>query len=288
MSKQQWWYGEGKGVCGCVVALSALVVGCGEDDAVSYEREVAPLFAARCTPCHASDNTVNIIDIQDPFTQDEPPGLVGGVNAWSDQHLVPPFTVVPYEPDASFLLEKVSNQELLPGFCDPSTRDPEGPPCPIEEAGQLMPPKLGMTEQNIADIRQWILDGAQDDERFRNVVMGIFGGRDRTFNYFGERKTVKDAGICGYCHYSGSPYPPDLWNPFDPELGIVGVSSIFRPDLKLVVANKPEESFLMMKLEQPVRASAELGARMPIEYPPLDEPQVDLLRRWISEGARDN
>jgi hypothetical protein len=93
--------------------------------------------------------------------------------------------------------------------------------------------------------------------------------------------------VCVTCHYEGAPDPPDLTQPFDPIVGIVGVKSTFRADLELVKPGEPDESFLVHKLEA-FAASSEVGAPMPYRYRPLNTHEVELLRQWIVEGAPNN
>lgn len=45
---------------------------------------------------------------------------------------------------------------------------------------------------------------------------------------------------------------------------------------------RPENSFLVMKLEGPGRGQ---GERMPLGMTPLSPQQIDLVRRWIEAGA---
>lgn len=49
-----------------------------------------------------------------------------------------------------------------------------------------------------------------------------------------------------------------------------------------VAAGDPRRSFLLVKLEGPPPGQ---GSRMPLALPPLDPEQIDLVRRWIEQGA---
>lgn len=49
-----------------------------------------------------------------------------------------------------------------------------------------------------------------------------------------------------------------------------------------VAAGDPAKSFLLIKLEGP---SPDQGSRMPLNAPELSPDQIDLIRRWIEEGA---
>lgn len=49
-----------------------------------------------------------------------------------------------------------------------------------------------------------------------------------------------------------------------------------------VAAGDPDRSFLLVKLLGP---PPDQGSRMPLALPPLDPEQIDLVRRWIEQGA---
>jgi hypothetical protein len=257
-----------------------VALGCGdgedEGEAVSYERDVKPLFARRCVPCHHSANETGIVDIEDPFTQDVPAGLVGSSNVWAEGHPghSPELNLVPFEPENSFVMMKITDRELLPGACDPATT----PRCKTSDVGTFMPAQQGkMAPESIAEIRQWITDGAEDTEFFRSRVARLFG----------DPYSDTNPHPCGYCHYPGGPDFPHFTQPFDPVEGIVNVDARFRPDLKLVEPGNPDDSFLIIKLEA-TELTSEFGAPMPRNYDLFSDEQVSTIERWIIEGARNN
>lgn len=253
-----------------------VALGCGgEEEGVSYARDVKPLFARRCVPCHHSENQTNIVDIEDPFTQDEPAGLVGSSNEWAEGHpgYSPDLNLVPFEPELSFVMMKITDTDLLPGACDPSTTR-----CKTGDVGTFMPAQQGkMAPERIADIRQWISDGAEDTEFFQTSVAPLFG----------DPYSDTNPHPCGYCHYPGSPDSPHFTDPFDPVEGIVNVDARFRPDLKLVEPGNPDASFLIIKLEA-TELTSEFGAPMPRNYDLFSDEQVSIIEQWIIEGARNN
>lgn len=53
----------------------------------------------------------------------------------------------------------------------------------------------------------------------------------------------------------------------------------------LVVPGKPDESYLYEKISRDMPSA---GARMPNTGDPLDPQTLDLVKRWISEGAQNN
>jgi hypothetical protein len=264
-----------------VVATS---LGCSspEHEGVSYSRDVQPLLERRCVICHHSANS-GLVDIEDPFTPDfdsAAPGLIGSRNAWSQKHALPEYNLAPFQPDASFVLQKVTDRELRPG-CDPDAGH-----CKFQDAGFFMPPApMRLPDHKLTAVRLWIALGAENDAFYRQEVESIFGTPD------GRSTTECETGgmapgciVCISCHYDGSPDLPDLTRPFDPVVGLIGVRSTFRADLDLVTPGDPDASFLVHKLEA-IGASSEVGAPMPYGYGALSEPEVGVLRQWIVAGA---
>jgi hypothetical protein len=279
----------------CTLALlmampAALLAGCGSDsDEVSYTHDVKPIFARRCVTCHFSANQAGLVDLEDPFTVDETPGAINFVSDWGLEG-VHEIDIVPYDPDASFLLQKVSDAGLKPDACAPGTVD-----CARDHLGDFMPRiNPGLTSAEKDAIRQWIATGAP--EAGWDALAPIFGTQAPYFKPRGDNDPfVLAPEKCAFCHYAGSPDPPDFTQPFDPTFGLVGAPASFRSDLLRVDPGHPETSFLMLKVDPPVaeagappEGSSELGSPMPRNYPALSEAEVDVLRRWILEGARGN
>lgn len=256
---------------GALAAVLAMSIACGEEsDEVSFARDVKPVLDLRCVPCHHSENTLEMADLEDPFSVDETPGLINVQSPWPDA----PLNVVPYEPDQSFIMEKVTNLELRPDACDVVAED-----CRREKFGEFMPKTQRLTEAELDAVRQWIQNGALEAE---------WGSLSRII---GTTENAYRAEKCIFCHYPGSPDPPDLTQPYDPVNGIVGVRSSYRADMLRVEPGNPEGSLLFKKLEAGVYGmpgSSEFGSPMPRNYEPLSDHQVDLLRRWILAGAPNN
>ncbi|HVZ31811.1 MAG TPA: hypothetical protein VG963_05265 [Polyangiaceae bacterium] len=260
-----------------------------------YSRDIKPLFDRHCVSCHNSAAQGGRPDLEDPITQDaDSPGMFLAPNDWYDEKTkqVPPRIVVPYDPDQSFLLEKISNRNLLPENYDDAkcvalaqdASTPLPPECRSYYAGSFMPLQQSVPLDQIAAIRQWIMDGANGDDSFQSSVAPLFGD-----------PTQYLAGPCGFCHYPGGPQTPDFTQPFDPVVGVVNVSAHFRADLELVTPGDPDHSFLMTKLETTLPTTSDIppgdprlqvGAPMPRNYEPLSDDEVDLVRRWIAAGAK--
>jgi hypothetical protein len=112
------------------------------DDA-TFASTIRPIFGAegtlngKCIHCHWSGGErPNLADPFDPTT-----GAVGVMSERVDQAIIEPG-----DPDASFLVTKVSNTTLSPT---------QGPPMPAEF------PRL--TEAEVTAVRTWIAEGAQNN-----------------------------------------------------------------------------------------------------------------------------
>lgn len=99
---------------------------------------------------------------------------------------------------------------------------------------------------------------------------------------------------------SADPTPAEIQAIFDQS---VGVGAVDDPSIKVISAGKPEESFLLYKLDgDPSAASGEqvscatlkcaadksCGDSMPQFGPPIDAAKRDVIRRWIIQGAKND
>ena len=230
--------------------------GGGEDlQEVSYTRDVAPIFAAKCVYCHHPTNAVKV-DLTRPF--DEELGIIRRPNSWSASENKT--LVVPGDPEASALVLKITRTDLDPHI--------EGYPMPWN----IEP----LATDEIDQLRIWILEGAKDDNRYRSTIVRIFGDGVS----LGSR-----AGKCAYCHHPGSQFGPDLTNPFDPVRGVVNVEA----DVGgiRVVPGDPEASILYQKIGgSPL--SRDRGRAMPLQIERLTDAEIRTIVEWVAEGARNN
>jgi hypothetical protein len=92
---------------------------------------------------------------------------------------------------------------------------------------------------------------------------------------------------CATCHLTGAEAGKLALHPKAAHENLVNapatVSGLIR-----VKPGAPDESYLVMKLEGAHLDKGGAGARMPFAAPPLRPEQIDLIRRWIAEGANDN
>jgi hypothetical protein len=70
---------------------------------------------------------------------------------------------------------------------------------------------------------------------------------------------------------------------------LVGVPALEDPTLTRVVAGDPERSFLYLKIggAPPLLDIPAIGTRMPPMAPPMAAEDMDVIRRWILQGAKD-
>lgn len=221
---------------------------------LSYARDVAPIFAAKCVPCHNASSAIDV-DLTDPFDKEH--GIVNRENTWvangSEQTLI----VDPGNVTNSFLITKITETAL--------DAHVDGAPMPMVIAK--------VSEQELADVEQWIAGGAQDDAFFRDQIAPIFGT---------EVTLRRTAGKCTFCHFPGSAYRPNVLDVFDETNGMVNADSVYGG--KIVAPGDPEASVLLRKLS----GDSAVGARMPREFPRLTQPEIDAVTGWVAAGARDD
>ncbi len=233
-------------------------------EAVSYSQDVRAIFGQHgCAICHHDNSAINI-DIADPFSA--PNGLVGSTNTWAVAHPegnTPMLNVVPGDPDASFLFDKVATPYAFE----------------VGVAGAPMPLNLEpLTDQERADLRAWIDAGAADDAMFEDLIRPIFG--DETT--LGGR-----SGKCTWCHHSfEGGQRPNLTDPFDPDTGAVGVASLFDPERMVIAPGNADDSVLVLKVE--ATEPGPLGSPMPQQFEPLDADQIATVRSWVEAGAEND
>jgi len=129
----------------------------------------------------------------------------------------------------------------------------------------------------VQTIRQWIADGAPDDERFKKDVLPLF----RNKNVFGPNTPA-----CTTCHMSNKEPPSfhelDLTSYKGIMLGADSVAKGVANATKIVIPGKPDESSLLQHLVED---------RMPPGISPSenrDHPNTLILLRWIEQGAKCN
>jgi len=87
--------------------------------------------------------------------------------------------------------------------------------------------------------------------------------------------------ICTVCHAGGSAPAGLRLDASNSYTLLVGVASVEVPSLQRVAPGRPDDSYLIQKLE----GHAAIGARMPLGGPYLDAPTLAVIRQWIAAGA---
>lgn len=299
--------------------------GCGsEDEGLSYTDDIRPIFGQRCAICHRADGPSGV-DIQDPYAPVE--GLVNSVNRFQQMNPalnLPARNVVPGEPENSFLMYKIDPDLQLPA--DPDQAGPQEAPAGAKMPLQI--PLLDCEQVHI--IEQWVLAGApqadvafQDpgaparaavpatDETKEIPACDAIAPATRTFRgdiepIFGtetdlDQNLAAGGGVCTpgpdkpcprciYCHYQGSPTPPDLTDVFNPQTGLVNAPARYRGNMMRVAPGDLDNSLLIQKLHYERFttgfARSDYGAQMPYSFDALSRTQVETVRQWILEGAK--
>jgi hypothetical protein len=91
---------------------------------------------------------------------------------------------------------------------------------------------------------------------------------------------------CVMCHLPGADQGglslyPDAW-PL-----LVNVPSKQSPLLQ-VAPGSPDKSYLYVKLIDTGESVGGSGQMMPVQQPPLEQDQIELIRLWIEQGALNN
>ncbi len=86
------------------------------------------------------------------------------------------------------------------------------------------------------------------------------------------------------CHSNNSPAAGLDLTPGRSRDAMLGVPSTQNPDVPLVTAVNPTNSYLMTKLT----GAGTMGDRMPLNGTPLNDSQLEIIRTWIIQGAPDN
>ena len=225
------------------------------EPSVSFKADIAPIFAAKCNHCHHPGAAIDV-DLTEPFDAEH--GLVGRANTWVPNGSKQTLLVDPGNVENSFLITKVVETNL--------DAHVDGAPMPLQQPA--------FSDQEIADVEQWISNGANDDAFFASNVAPLFG----TEITLGSR-----SGRCTFCHYPGTPFGFSVLDVFDATNGMVGVDSRSAADKKIVAPGEPEQSSLLTRL----RGEGPLP-RMPLAPARVTEGEAELLRAWVAEGALDN
>ncbi len=87
--------------------------------------------------------------------------------------------------------------------------------------------------------------------------------------------------ICTECHVGGAAPQGMRLDAANSYTMLVGVPSVEVPSIQRVLPGRPDDSYIIQKLE----GHAAVGARMPFGGPYLDVETIAVIRKWIADGA---
>ncbi len=260
--------------CAAVVCLAMGVAACGSNGtggggtgtggsgaggsgggASGYLATVFPIFEAKCVNCHWQGTPIGF-QLQNPF--DTSTGMVNRATDWTSARNT--ILIKPEHPEQSFLVDKVQATDLNP--------DTEGASMPLDTSL--------VTSTELAAIRTWIQNGANNDADYQANVAPIFGD--------GVSVGAK-AGQCSYCHSAQSLNPPNLANPFDTTRGVVNIAALVGGTR--VIPGDPDHSVLYQKVSG-ATLPASLKNPMPYQTPKLTTSEIAAIVGWIADGALNN
>jgi hypothetical protein len=100
------------------------------------------------------------------------------------------------------------------------------------------------------------------------------------------------AALCNDCHHPTSAIGYDLTNPFDPAKGIINRENSWAPNgskqTKIVDPGNVANSFLITKVVETVLDDHVDGAPMPFNFPRFSQAEIDVVSKWITDGARND
>jgi hypothetical protein len=91
---------------------------------------------------------------------------------------------------------------------------------------------------------------------------------------------------CATCHLTGAEAGNMSLVPDKIIKTLVNVKAVGAPTRMRVVPGKPDDSYLIMKIEGTHISKGGSGTQMPFGAPPLSADKIAKLRKWILEGAK--
>lgn len=272
MSGSRCWLAAG------VLALASLAISCTKvlegvpEGNTTVTPPVQQIFTANCTTsgCHNGTSQAGGLNL-DPGAADRAIGKQSDFD--------PALVVAPGNPDQSTLFQRLVAS---------------GP-------AKRMPPGLApLSQDDIDEIREWIaaltaapspspsptptpissaVPSGSPTVGLANDVMPIFRASCATSGCHDARTRQNNVDLST----AAAAFASMLG-------GGSGATSFQFPPQRAVVPGDPGNSVLFVKIasEAPRIASQPIGARMPSGLPPLPAAQIETIRLWISQGARNN
>lgn len=110
-------------------------------------------------------------------------------------------------------------------------------------------------------------------------------GGQATVSFSQDVVPLFERGNCTTSGCHGRPYQSDLQLRADSAwVMLVNYVAVMEPNEVRVIPGDAQGSYLVKKLE----GRHTIGARMPALYDPRPQSEIDVIRTWIDEGARNN
>lgn len=110
-------------------------------------------------------------------------------------------------------------------------------------------------------------------------------GGQATVSFSRDVVPLFERGNCTTSGCHGRPYQSDLQLRADSAyVMLLNVVAVMEPNQVRVIPGDAQGSYLVKKLE----GRHTIGARMPALYDPRPQSEIDVIRTWIDEGARNN
>ena len=218
-------------------------------DAVSFKEDIAPWMITLCANCHINKRSGD-------FSLATYSDLMKGSKAGR--------VLFPGSPQGNRLVEVIETGDM-----------PRG-------GGEV-------SKEQLDKLRKWIAQGAKFDGPNPTAPLGSFARGDAAQSAGGEMTVKKSTGketvsfardiapilreSCNGCHIAARQVQGNLRMDTFSQLIRGGDSG------KLIVNEKPTDSLLVKKLK------GEAGQRMPAGRPALAPEKIELISKWISEGA---
>ncbi len=93
---------------------------------------------------------------------------------------------------------------------------------------------------------------------------------------------------CAKCHLTGTEAGNMALYPRAAYGSLVNQPSVQLPTMMRVSPGDPDQSYLLLKLENNHLDAGGTGIQMPFNEAPLDEDTLARIRQWIVSGAADN
>ena len=227
----------------------------GPDEPVDFDKHILPIMAERCQSCHKApyDKNGRTIHPKAGLQLDDYESIMKGNLDGT--------VVEAGKPDESYLYEVITLDE---------------------EEDMFMPPKGGaLTPDQIDAIKRWIEEGAKPStgggsDGVADMSKGI-GFHDHVFPILEER--------CLDCH--GEPYVKN-GRTIHPKAGLRldTYEWVIKGNLDGIILEKgnPDESTLIAV----ITLDSDDSEIMPPKGDPLSEDEINLLKQWILEGAKEN